>query len=193
MLEDDERLQLVVQLEEILIATGYGPLVDQHRNAVAEGRFVEVRAEDIEKSGRRARPNQPKVGDVRRVELSPEEQLSRLLDLVEVAVGGTLAIEERTLEMAREFTDGDEVVAVVFLPDIAQGQGSEQPTPDSSPSVRELGGWALEPDSLERRGAVAQVLETVHHVREVAGLDRARWLEPQVDRRTPGERTLGGW
>lgn len=188
-MRDDELLVLVDQVQRLLEAEGLQPLVDQHRGAVADGRFVEVRSEDVKGRGRRKGLEQAKAGDVRRVDLSLEEQLSGLLDLIEVAIGGTLAIEERTLQMTRDITDDDQDVSLTFHPDI----GEDEPTSEPRLSAEELGGWTLGPDSLGRRPAVNAVLETVYQLREAAGLERASWLEPQVERREPSMRALGGW
>lgn len=193
-MQDEELLQLAGQLEEVLVNTGYQPLVDQHRNAVEDGRFVEVRSEDIQRDGRRVRPDQPKAGDVRRLDLTPAEQLSNLLDLIEVAVGGSLATEERTLQMAQEFVEsGHSVVTVTFAPDVTQEVAPNISNQRPNAIADDLGGWTLSPENMRRRGAVNAVMETIQSLREVAGLERAQWLEPQVEQRAPDDRAPGGW
>lgn len=92
-------------------------------------------------------------------------------------MGGSVAVEERTLGMAAEFLDDQPAGTVSFAAD----------------AVEATEGWSLYPAEPEHRRAVNAVVETLQELRTVSDVQRAPWLEEHVERRAPGDRIAGGW
>lgn len=166
---------------------GLSELVEQHRDAVTNGRILEVAAEDTPK--RSVRVDTPKLlpGDVRHRDLTVTEQLSGLIDLVEVAVAGTIDVEERTIEMAREFLPEDGNSTILFSDDRANLADTKTP-PQSSPPADDA--RAVTAPDKSRINAAREILETLRQLREVTDVSRADWLEPQEERLNAN---LPGW
>lgn len=161
---NQEELQAFLEgLEEVLTEAGLLSIVDQERQAAAEGRSVE------EQGGRR--------GDsgVQIAPLSFEDRVAMLLDLTEIAVGGTHVISTKLSDLAsEEFNVYDEERLVQFSPSLTEGLRPEEAT-----------SWHL-PDRgalADRQPAVQAVLDTLVEMREAAGLKRTPELEPRPNLR----------
>ena len=184
LVEEDEVNAILDQLEAVLEQLGYSAVVEQERRAAAAGRVVETTKEDRARSARGG-PGRPEVGDVRRTPLSARERLAMLIDLVEVAVGGTFAIEERVIAFAAtNFADAvSEGRTPTFRPDSAEGFAIDDDRQ-----------WAL-PDREElerRREPVRQVLADLDQLRLAVGVERDPVLTPETVRgEDAGQRTLG--
>ena len=98
-MNEDEVASLLNALEQGLIQLGLSSLVNQERISAVEGKVEEVTPDDVAELRREwslhssGRPPGARDGDVRIRPLEAGERLGILLDLVEVAVGGTYAIE----------------------------------------------------------------------------------------------------
>lgn len=175
---EDEARQMVNELVRLLRTpdVGLSAIVEQHLDDVANGRIVEAATEDPSSGARRRKTEKLLPGDVRRRSLTATEQLSGLLDLVEMAVVGTLDVEQGAVDMAREFLPKDGGSTILFSDDVADFAERLPPevAADSYSTV-------TEPDQA-RVNAATQVLETLRELREVSGVSRAEWLEPQDER-----------
>jgi hypothetical protein len=100
--DDIEVAELLESLEALLASLGLVSIVEQERTAASEGRVVETTRADLPPKRTRDQA-QLAVGDFRRVPLSSRERLKILVDLAEVAVGATFAIEERVHDFVREY------------------------------------------------------------------------------------------
>lgn len=184
-MEDHEIAGVLAELESILDRLGYSALVEQERRAAAAGRVVETTKEDRARS-RGRRGSRPEVGDVRRTPLTAAERLAMLIDLVEAAVGGTFAIEERVLDFAYSnfpaaATEGR---MPTFRPDVAEGFAVEDDRQ-----------WTLpdRPDLDTRRQTVREVLADLDQLRDVAGLDRDPVLIPESRGEADASQRILGW
>lgn len=188
MREEDAR-QVVDDIVALLLSPdiGLSELVEQHRDAVANGRVLEVAAEETPKQSVRADTRKLLPGDVRHRDLTVTEQLSGLIDLVEVAVAGTIDVEERTIEMAREFLPKDGNSTILFSDDRANL--AETKTPAQSMRPAEDARAVTSPDT-SRISAAREILETLRQLREATDVSRADWLEPQEERLSAN---LPGW
>jgi len=162
--ENSELEGLLGELESMLEELGYATLVEQEQRAAEGGRFVETTKEDRARAGGR-RGTGPEVGDVRRIPFTPDERVAMLIDLVEAAVGGTFAIEERVQAFAYANFPlaAEEGRMPTFRPDAAEGF-----------AVVDDRQWIL-PDrqTLEsRRASVRQVLIDLEQLRQVVGVER---------------------
>lgn len=183
--EEDEVSRILDDLETILEELGYSAVVEQERRAAAAGRVVETTKEDRARYGTRGQ-GRPEIGDVRRTPLTARERLAMLLDLVEVAVGGTFSIEERVLDFALTHFAGSvsEGRTPTFRPDSAEGF-----------AVADDRQWAL-PDRevLEsRREHVRQVLNDLDELRNAVGVERDPILTPESPSRSEVESRILGW
>jgi hypothetical protein len=183
-MEQEELEQIVSGLEELLDRLGYSAIVEQERRAAAVGRFVETTKEDRKRSRGRGE-SIPEVGDVRRIALAPAERLSMLIDLTEVAVGGTFSIEERVLDF----------VGANFSSEASRG---EMPTfsPGSIDDFADGGRqWTLPGrEALEgRRERVRDVLRDLQELRETAGVERDPVLLPEPESRFGDDQRELGW
>lgn len=181
-MQDDAARQLMDQLMELLPDVGLSVLVEQHLDAVDNGRIVEVDPEDSGSRSRKTNLEKLLPGDVRRRDLTITEQLSGLLDLVELAVVGTIDMEERAVEMAREFLPEDGDPTIRFSDDLGELSEGDVPAPTTT-SVDPVT-VVTAPDGV-RVSVASDVLDTLRKLREVAGVSRGEWLETQEDRLTP--------
>lgn len=183
-MEEAEVLEILVDLEQILIDLGYVSVVEQERRAAAAGRVIETTREDRARSAKGGIPR-PEVGDVRRAPLSARERLSMLIDLVDVAVGATYAIEERVLNFAQSdfpMVEGQERLPT-FRPDFAEGF-----------EVEDERIWSLSSREMlvSRRDAVRQVLIDLQELRDSADVSRNVVLEADREHEDQvADRTLG--
>lgn len=175
-MNEDELTSLLNALELGLIEAGLSSLVNQERISAVEGKAEELTAEDM--AGFRDALSRPGMGraarvradDVRIRPLTVGERLAGLLDLVEVAVGGSYAIEIHLRNDLKSALDADAntwIDQVVF----------------ADPPESELGGvsqreWALPDQSaLRQRGAaVSEVILLINQLREQAELPRSERL-----------------
>jgi hypothetical protein len=174
-MNDDELTNLLNDLEEVLIQVGLSSLVDQERISGLEGRVEKVTSEDVEElrtqwsqhsSGRVPRARED---DVRVRPLDVGERLAMLLDLVEVAVGGTYAIEVHLRDDIKEPLDESENwnSRVIFAD-----------PPESQPITAVGPEWEL-PDQAtlqQREAAVRDVISLINLLRDQAELPRSERL-----------------
>lgn len=171
-MDETELAELLNGLERLLEDVGLGAIVEQERRAASEGRVVETTPEDVRR--RRRGGSRAEVGDVRLTALTASDRVAMLIDLLEVAVGGTFAITERVVE----FADSDFVSVqgvsgpMTFAPDRAEGLTLEDDREWVLPATRELE---------ERRPAVQQVLRDLVELRSIANVQRAAELEPSAE------------
>jgi hypothetical protein len=174
-MNEDEVASLLNALEQGLIQLGLSSLVNQERISAVEGKVEEVTPDDVAELRREwslhssGRPPGARDGDVRIRPLEAGERLGILLDLVEVAVGGTYAIEihlrddiKRALDESADW-DGQ----VVF---------ADPPESQTTTAVRPE--WEL-PDQAtlhQREAAVRDVILLVNQLRGQAELPRGERL-----------------
>ncbi|MGI5187650.1 hypothetical protein ACQEVI_05830 [Promicromonospora sp. CA-289599] len=165
-MDPSEMREFLRELEEVLRSAGLNSIVDHERLAATEGRTTDA-----------VIPKQARSGDVRVVELTVQDRIGVLLDLLEAAVGGTFAIEGTLIGFAAR-NDVQEQIA--FSPDRHEFSNVEDAQP------WETGGRAaLE----ERRADVRAVLQTIEAIRSATGHQRSATLEPIRDQ----ENDWGGW
>jgi hypothetical protein len=195
-MNEDELTNLLDELEQGLIQAGLSSLVNQERISAVEGRVEEVtQAEALElrrerPDGRPRRAPGVKPGDVRIRPLSVSERLAELLDLVEVAVGGSYAIEVNLREDLRAaFDDGNQSWngEVIFADPL-----------EAELITSSRAEWMLQDQStLRQRGtAVQQVISLVNQLRDLARLQRSERLRSitGIESDSNGElTTLGDW
>jgi hypothetical protein len=173
---EEELASLLSTLEEGLIQAGLSSLVNQERIAASEGRAEELTTGDVVQlrlewsRQRRGTTFHAKAGDVRVRSLGTAERLAELLDLVEVAVGGTYAIEVRLRDDLKAALDGDERAwdgQVVFAdPPESELVGTSQQE------------WILPDQSAlqQRAPAVREVILLINQLRDQAELSRSERL-----------------
>lgn len=182
-MEEIELVELLEQLEEMLPELGLAAVVAQERAAAAEGRVQAAR--DDSARGGRGRVPRPERGDVRVSAMTTAERLSMLLDLIEVAVGGTYAMTDQVRSFVDSEVAGERLAEpdVLFSPDRAEGFVP----PDDLAWVLPTRGSV----NAQRR-AVQQVLLDLSDLRAAIGIERAVELEPRADLQAAGfDRTLG--
>lgn len=169
-----EMQELLGELERLLPELGLGSIVDQELTSAAEGR---TEAETT----RRKRQSTAPSSDVRVVGLAIEDRIAALLDLLEVAVGGTFTIEESVIEFVTRQELGR---GVSFSPDRYE-----------SSDVRDIREWTTpDRERLEpRREAVREVIMLVDEIRSATGLRRAAHLELREDLTSLRFDAPGGW
>jgi hypothetical protein len=184
---EDELADLLNELEQGLIDTDLSILVDQERIAATEGKAEEPTVEDIEGVRQEwalrglKRPSRPRADDVRIRPLDLTERLAQLLDLLEVAIGGSYAIETHLrddLRAALEESPDQE-----FTPQDWNGQIVFALPADSSFVVSGRTEWSL-PDqkTLEQREApVRRVILLINQLRNEIGIHRSDYLELATD------------
>jgi hypothetical protein len=176
-MNEEELAGLLNTLEQGIIEAGLSSSVNQERISAVEGKTQELTAEDmadLREGPRRGTGRAPRVraDDVRIRPLTVGERLAELLDLVEVAVGGTYAIELHLRDDLKTALDVDAdtntwVGEVVFAD-----------PPESELSGTSHRGWTL-PDQtalLERGAAVREVILLINQLREQAELPRSERL-----------------
>lgn len=173
-MNEEELASLLGTLEQGLIQVGLSSLVNQERIVASEGKAEELTTGDVAQlhrewsRQRRGPTSSAKVGDVRVRPLGTAEQLAELLDLVEVAVGGTYAIEVRLRDdLKAALGDDDEHNwdgQVVFVDPV-----------ESAPLGASPQEWAL-PDQLaleQRASSVREVIVLINQLRDQAELPRS--------------------
>lgn len=180
MLEEHAR-QVIDELLSILRSpeVDLRELVEQHLDAVEHGRLLEPDAEDSTAGLDVIKSKKSLPGDVRRRDLTVTEQLSGLIDLVEVAVAGAIDVEERTFEMALEFLPDDGNPVISFSDDVAEST-EEENSPQRQIAVDEVS-FVNPPNANEKRVA-REIMQTLEELRNVTSVSRAEWLEPQDQR-----------
>lgn len=183
-MEEGELADLLGSLEGLLEELGLGAVVEQERRAASEGRVVETTDADVRRRRKGAQPAQ--AGDVRLAALSTRDRVAMLIDLLEVAVGGTFAITESVID----FASSDLVVEqglsaeTTFAPDRGEGLTPEDDREWSLPSRDELE---------DRRPAVQQVLRDLTALRSMVNVGRAPELMPSADARARVTDRVEGW
>lgn len=168
---DEEELQEILRRLQVgLNEAGLVSIVEQGLAAVLEGHRIEVGESDRRGAlGRKLR-----TGDIRTEPLSTREHISLLLDLTEVAIGGTLSIETRLARFAVERLPGGSphAPAITFAADPAapkDASGIEQVDTREPWDLRRPQDIERDRDRLETPG---QVLEIIRELR--ANLDVIR-------------------
>jgi hypothetical protein len=193
--DEDELARLLEALEQGLIRTTLSSLVDQERITAAEGTIEEL-SEDQVTSLRREWSVHPgrapslNVGDIRIRPLSTGERLARLLDLLEIAIGGSYAIETRLRDEIKVDLDADA--------DGWTGQIIFAGLVTTQPRVTADDQWDLPDQSVleEREPAVRQVILMIDRLRELAGVARSPRLAavvPPDPERVTREPMPGDW
>jgi hypothetical protein len=192
---EEERTRLLFALEQILERLGLGFVVAQERVIAAEGRSLTSeeltthgQALDIgstsggftdrQSSGRTASlwdmdeavpsvgKERLKSGDIVVTPLDVRSRLALLLDLVEVATAGTVAMEQVVVdELRADPTDG----LLAF----------EEP-PEAELRSQTRGPWTLTADTVgaQARRRARDVVSVVDELRDLAEVPRGQWLEP---------------
>jgi hypothetical protein len=173
---DDELASLLNSLEDRLGPVGLSSLVNQERILASEGIIEEVthaEAAELRLNWSRSRTGRaPSVnaGDVRIRPLGVRERLAELLDLLEIAIGGSYAIEVHLRDDLKASSDED------LLP--WNGQVVFANPPESALVTTEGHEWTLPDQSTlqQREAAVRQVVSLINQIREVAELPRSETL-----------------
>jgi hypothetical protein len=179
---EEELVDLLNTLEQGLNEVGLSSLVDQERIAAVEGKAEEPTTEDIEAVHREwalqgvKRPTRPRSNDVRIRPLDASERLAQLLDLLEVAIGGSYAIEthlRNDLKTALDEPSGDEVThawngEIVFTVPAEPGFAENDRTEWSLPDQKTL---------KQREASVRQVILLINQLRNEIGVHRSPYLE----------------
>jgi hypothetical protein len=191
---EDELANLLNDLEEGLARAGLSSLVDQERVSAVEGTVEEVTQDEVDElryewsQQRSGRAPRVKVGDIRIRPLGLGERLAELLDLVEVAVGGTYAIEVQLRDAIKTALDqGENWTGQVIFAD----------PPESQPVTATRPEWSL-PDQAtlqQREAAVREVISLINQLRDQAELPRSERLrsvathdpESKADLANPGD------
>lgn len=173
---EEELASLLSALEQGLIQAGLSSLVNQERIVASEGKAEELTTRDVaqlhlEWPRQRTVPrSRAKAGDVRVRPLGAAERLAELLDLVEVAVGGTYAIEIHLRDDLKAALDGDE--------NSWDGQVVFADPPESALVGTSPQEWIL-PDQLtlrQRASAAREVILLINQLRDQAELPRSELL-----------------
>lgn len=174
-MNEDELANLLNGLEEGLARVGLSSLVNQERISAVEGTVEEVTQAEVDElrrewsQQRSARAPSVKVGEIRIRPLGAGERLAELLDLVEVAVGGTYAIEVQLR---------DDIKAALDVGENWTGQVIFVDPPESQPVTATRPEWSL-PDQAtlrQREPAVRQVISLINQLRDQAELPGSEWL-----------------
>jgi hypothetical protein len=174
-MNEDELANLLSALEQGLIQVGLSSLVNQGRISAVEGTVEEVTPEDVEELRRQwsqhssGRIPGARDGDIRVRPLGVSERLAMLLDLVEVAVGGTYAIEVNLR---------DDLKAALDEGENWNGQVIFADPPESQPTTALRPEWEL-PDQAtlqQREAAVRDVILLINQLRDQAELPRSERL-----------------
>jgi hypothetical protein len=194
-LDEVEFAGLLNGLEGGLVEVGLSSLVNQERISAVEGTVEEVTQTEVDEvrhewslqhSGRAPRV---KVGDIRIRPLDAGERLAELLDLVEVAVGGTYAIEVQLR---------DDIKAALDEGENWNGQVIFTDPPESQPLTAARPEWSL-PDQAtlqQREAAVQAVISLINQLRDQAELPRSEQLRTVGSHDPDGKADFanpGGW
>ncbi|WP_328345227.1 hypothetical protein [Micromonospora sp. NBC_00421] len=211
---EEEIQQLLAEVEELLTELGLGFIVTQERALAAEGvsqsptdptgtafddgRFDEIAGSPLYLNQLRHAPGQRsgsrprfKRGDVVVTPLNPRARLGILLDLIEVATAGTLAMErdvqkqlEELRRLALEHHNGGSDFAAAGSSDpwaeTWDGTVVFMDPPEAELRGRRLPAWKLASAEARRASAfrVRSVLDTLNELRIEAGVVRGSWLTP---------------
>jgi hypothetical protein len=216
---EEEIAQLLTQMEQLLAELGLDFIVAQERALAAEGvsesptetsvarldggdfdgdYFDEGDEEPLYQNQVRAAPGQRsggrprfKRGDVVVTPLNPRARLAVLLDLVEVATAGTLAMErdvQDQLEALREVATERRNVELELTATRSPNHWTETwngavvftDPPEAELRGRVLPAWKLGSPEARRASAfrARSVLSTLNALRAMAGIDRGAWLAP---------------
>jgi hypothetical protein len=196
-MNEDELASLLGTLEEGLIEVGLSSLVNQERISAVEGKTETLTSQDMAgllgERPRRDMGRAPRVraDDVRIRPLTVGERLAELLDLVEVAVGGSYAIEIRLRDDLKAALDEGAHT------NEWSGQVVFADPPESELSGGSRQEWALPDQStLQQRGAsVREVILLINQLREQAELPRSERLHgvPTPDADKAELEIPGGW
>lgn len=192
-MNEEELASLLSILEQGLIQAGLSSLVNQERIVASEGKAEELTTRDVaqlhlERSRQRTAPrSRAKAGDVRVRPLGAAERLAELVDLVEVAVGGTYAIEVHLRDDLKAALDGDE--------NSWDGQVVFADPPESALVGTSPQEWTL-PDQLtlrQRAPAVREVILLINQLRDQAELPRSELLLSAAEPDDNHFAIPGGW
>jgi hypothetical protein len=192
---EEEMVNLLSALEQGLIQVGLASLVDQERIVASEGRAEELTTGDVAElhrewsRQRRGPTSSAKAGDVRVRPLGTAERLAELLDLVEVAVGGTYAIEVRLRDNLKVALDDDE--------HSWDGQITFVDPVESAPLAASSQQWTLpdQPTLEQRASSVREVIMLINQLRDQAELLRSDQLQsvPELDNSNNDLAVPGDW
>ena len=202
---EEELIGTLNILEQALDGVGLSSLVDQEQVAAAEGKAEEPTSEDVEAVRQEwavlgvKRLSRPRAGDVRIRPLDTSERLAQLLDLLEIAIGGSYAIETHLRGDLKSALD-DESDSATADSSSDQWDGRiifADPAEDSS-SVTGLEEWSL-PDQRflqQREPAVRQAISLINQLRDSIGVRPSNYLD-RADTTIGGDRFApdfpGGW
>lgn len=174
---EEELVNLLNNLEQGLIQIGLSSLVNQERIVTSEGKAEELTTSDVAQLHREwsrqysAPRSRAKAGDVRVRVLGAAERLAELLDLIEVAVGGTYTIEIRLRDELKSALDDEE--------NTWDGQVVFVDPPESALTGASPQEWEL-PDRtalLQRGSAVREAIVLINQLRDQAELHRSKNLD----------------
>lgn len=191
---EEELARLLVALEQRLERVGLGFAVVQERVIAAEGRSLtpeefthgqgfDVRSTsgrsaygrsagataglwDLAEAAPSAGKDRLKSGDIVVAPLDARARLALLLDLVEVATAGTVAMEQAVVEQLGAAS--------------ANGQLTFEDPPEAELRGQAREPWTLTADAVgaQPRQRVSDVLRLVDELRELAAVPRGQWLAP---------------
>jgi hypothetical protein len=201
---EEELVSILNTLEQGLVDADLSPLVSQEQVAAAEGKAEEPTAEDVEGVRQQwavrglKRPSRPRAVDVRIRPLDTGERLAHLLDLLEISIGGSYAIEMHLRDDLKSALDSESGLATADYRDHRwNGQIIFADPAEGASAVTGPEEWSLpEQQSLQRREpAVRQVISLIDQLRNNIGVRRSDYLESAVaidgDRFDPD--FPGGW
>ena len=214
-MDEEELAQLLADLEQLIAELGLDFIVTQERVLGAEGVSLEFtgshvggdtgdlyldqilpreaapRSRTVDEAGSagtRGRGAQRfKKGDVALTPLDVRDRLAILLDLIEVATAGTLAIERDVSDQLEEFrrlslTESDDT-AVESSADVAWAQIWDGTVFFEDPPEAELRGpvappWKLPDEQMSqtKMSHARTVVEVLDGLRQAASVSRGKWL-----------------
>lgn len=183
---EEELVETLNILERVLVGFGLSSLVGQEQVAAAEGKAEEPTAEDVEAVRQEwavhglKRLSRPRAGDVRIRPLDTSERLAQLLDLLEVAIGGSYAIETHLRgDLESALNDESELTTVDFRHDRWNGEIVFADPAEDTSSVTGPEEWILpgRRSLQEREPAVRQVVSLIDQLRGQIGVNRSNYLE----------------
>jgi hypothetical protein len=202
---EEELADTLNTLERVLVDVGLSSLVGQEQVAAAEGKAEEPTTEDVEAVRQEwaergvKRLSRPRAGDVRIRPLDTGERLAQLLDLLEIAIGGSYAIETHLRgDLKSALDDESDSAATDFRSDRWNGQIIFTDPAEDASTVAGLEEWSLpEQRSLQQREpAVRQVISLINQLRDSIGVRPSDYLE-RAAAAIDGDRFVpdfpGGW
>jgi hypothetical protein len=194
-MEEIQLAEILNSLVRVLSENGLSALVAQERLSAVEGKLEKPTTQEMDElryawsRWSMGRTPRMRAEDVRLRPLTTGERLATLLDLVEVAVGGTYAIE---IGLRNDLKTAHNAEGVAW-----DGRVVFADPPESELSGVTPGEWVLpDQDALQQRqGAVREVILLVNRLREQAELTRSDRLHsdtPDADSGADGK-TPGDW